>query len=256
MGITVRDIDLSTSGTNTITLSSSGGDTETVTLSSGGVGVFNATVATSASGTTEDGTLNVVAGDTITATYSDDDNGSGETAVVTDTASVVSFFNVFVQNFESGLGSNELVSGTFVINNTNAALNNGTQMMGHPGSAYGNNEYSYYELAVDLDGFTGNQLEFDYAAHIEAGWDGFNVQASTATISPPGNLITPASGLPYGTLSAGAVSQLGTTAYDSGGGVNTGSAVFDLSAFDGQTVILRLQFGSDVFRDSTRDQYR
>ena len=95
---------------------------------------------------------------------------------------------VFSQDFESGLGASETVHGRFAVNSSNSLLNNGTQMMGHPGY-YGNNEYSYYEVQVDLTNFTNAQLEFDYSARIENHYDGFNLQASTTTISPPNDRV-------------------------------------------------------------------
>ena len=159
---------------------------------------------------------------------------------------VGSFINIFHQNFESGLGPNETTAGAFTINRSNAPLNNGTLMMGHPGN-HGNIEYSYYELTVNLTGLTNVRMQFDYAGHLENGFDGFNVQASTSSISPPGDLIAPLSGPPYDPLnpSFGLVPEIGTTGYDSGGVLDSGIAVFDLSAFDGQVVNIRLQFGSD-----------
>ena len=151
--------------------------------------------------------------------------------------------NPFTQDFESGLGPNEIISGSFVINNSNATLNNGTSMMGHPGN-YGNDEYSYYEVILDLSGLSGSRLEFDYTAHIENGWDGVNVQASTSLISPPFDLIVPTSGLPYDGAFI-TIPELGSSTYDSNGVLDSGLAVFDLSAFDGQVVRVRVQFGSD-----------
>ncbi|MCH7917397.1 MAG: LEPR-XLL domain-containing protein, partial [Planctomycetes bacterium] len=184
--------------------------------------------------------------DVITATYNDADDGTGTPAGITDIAGIVFFVDIFYQDFESGLGPNETTAGAFTINNTNAPLNNGTLMMGHPGT-YANGEYSYYELTVDLTGLTNVQIQFDYAGHIEDGFDGFNVQASTSAISPPAHLIAPLSGLPYTTLdpSFGLAPEIGTTGYDSEGVLDSGIVVFDLSAFDGQVVTIRLQFGSD-----------
>src|SRR5690606_5493466 len=142
--------------------------------------------------------------------------------------------------FESGLSPAESTSGAFTINNSNGLLNNGTQLMGHPGT-YGNNEYSFYELTVDLARFSDVRLEFDYVALIESFWDGFNVQASTGTISPPNDLIVPVSGLPY-TSKSGLSPQIGNLGYDGGGALDSGTALFDLSDFDGQLLTLRFQF--------------
>ena len=102
---------------------------------------------------------------------------------------------VFSQDFETGLGPDETVSGAFQINNTNV-LNNGTLMMGHP-SRYGNNEYSYYEVRLDLTDFDMVQLLFDFAADFETHFDRFNVQAAACPVSPPGDLVEPTSGMTY-----------------------------------------------------------
>jgi len=240
--IAVRDSDLAGGGPINLSVVSSGGDSETVTLTEIGLGVFESTINTSPWGTPGNGKLNMRAGDLITATYNDANDGTGNPAVVTDTADIVSFVDVFNQDFESGLGAGETLVGGFTVNNTNTPLNNGTLMMGHP-ATYGDNEYSYYEFTLDLSGITDVQMKFDYAAQIEDYWDGFNVLASTSPISPPNNLITPTSGLPYG--AAFGLVKIGPTAYDGDSGLDSGVAVFDLTAFDGQVVNVRLQFGSD-----------
>ena len=76
---------------------------------------------------------------------------------------------VFFQDFEAGLGPNESVSGSFAINDSNAILNNGTFMMGHPQS-HTNNEYSFYELELDLTNVSNARLEFEFIADIEFGF--------------------------------------------------------------------------------------
>ncbi len=241
--ITVRDSDLTGGGPIAVSVVSTGGDSETVTLAEIGAGVFEGSILTaSGNAVPANGTLEVFAGNVITVTYNDADDGTGNPAVLTDTADIITFTDILAQDFESGLAPNETVSGAFAINNTNGPLNNGTFMMGHAGT-YGNNEYSYYELTVDLTDFTNVQLQFDYTAQIESYFDGFNVQASIGPISPPSNLIMPTSGLPY--TSAMGLPQIGTLAYDGGGALDSGTAVFDLSAFDGQVVNIRFQFGSD-----------
>lgn len=152
---------------------------------------------------------------------------------------------VFSQDFESGLGPDESVSGAFTINNTNAPLNNGTSMLGHPGT-YGNNEYSYYEVTLDLTAATGPvAMRFDYAANVEGHFDTINVQASVNPINPPGDLITPVSGLPYTDQGHPHRPELGTISYDGGGALDSGVAEFDLTPFAGDVVNVRIQFGSD-----------
>src|SRR5687767_1901612 len=79
----------------------------------------------------------------------------------------------FSQDFESGLGPNETTSGSFQINNTNAPINNGTRMMGHA-SNYASNEYTYYEVRLNLSGFQQTRLQFDFRAQIYTHFDRFN----------------------------------------------------------------------------------
>jgi len=240
----VRDIDLLGAGPITVQMTSSSGDSESVLLSEIGGGIFEASILTTGSSTVGDGFLGVFVGDTITVTYIDLDDGTGNTVIVTDTADIVEIVDIFVQDFESGLGSNEELVGGFTINNTNAPLNNGTLMVGHPFN-YSNNEYSYYEVTLDLRGYENVSLEFEYAAWMEAHYDRFNIQASTSSISPPDDLIYPESGLPYEDEGDIHHPNLGRIAYDGGGFLDNGIAHFDLSQFDGQIATIRFQFGSD-----------
>jgi hypothetical protein len=148
---------------------------------------------------------------------------------------------VFSQDFEDGLGSNEITSGAFQINNTN--LNNGTLMMGHP-ARYGNNEYSYYEVSLDLTNFDDVQLQFDFNADFETHFDRFNLMASACPVDPPNDLLTPVSGMTYRTDHVHRP-ELGSTYFDTSS-EKTGTAIFDLSAFDREpNLCVRFQFGSD-----------
>lgn len=248
VSVEVRDLDLASGGPFAVTVTSSGGDSEfvTVTETTPGSGVFTGTVNTSpGNGPQTNGTLEVLGGDTLTVTYNDADDGSGNPAVVNDTADVIAVVDIFNQDFEAGIGAQETTAGLFQVNNTNFALNNGTFMMGHPGTQYTNNEYSFYQVTVDLSNFFNVQLEFDYVAEIENFWDGFNVQASDSIIIPPIHLISPTQGLPYDSKS-GASSPIGTLGYDGGGGLDSGRAVFSLSEFDGDSAVtIRFQFGTD-----------
>lgn len=168
---------------------------------------------------------------------------------------------IFTQDFEGGvLGPSESVFGNFSINDTNVPLNNGTMVMGHAAS-YGPLDggdtplpsYSYYEIALDLRGWTDAELRFDFTGGIEKEFDGFNLIASTTgEISPPDGLVEPAVGseLQYGALIIHAQSspQLGPVAWSSPADpseVASVAAIFDLSDFDDQKVILRFQFGTD-----------
>jgi len=150
---------------------------------------------------------------------------------------------VFSQNFQAGLGPNESTGGAFTINNTNAPLNNGTLMMGHP-AAYANSSYSFYQVTLDLTNAANAAMSFNFRAQIENFFDGFNVLASTGAIVPPAGLQTATSGLPYDAKDA-SIANIGPLGYDGNDVLASGTANFDLSAFDGQIVTLRFQFQSD-----------
>ena len=172
---------------------------------------------------------------------------------------------VFSQDFENGLGPDESVGGSFSINDSLASINNGTLVMGHSvpygplgGAATPLPSYSYYELTLDLRAFTDVEMRFDFSGAIEKDYDGFNLIATTeAQVSPPTGLLTPAAGsaLQYDAdalVQHGASSsELGAIAWSSPADpsivVNDLAAVFDLSAFSEEKVIIRFQFGTDAF---------
>ena len=84
--ITVRD---SNAASCQVTLVATSGDSETLALASLGSGTFQGTIATSSGGSApNDGALHVVPGDTVTVTYTDADDGTGNTATTTDQATV------------------------------------------------------------------------------------------------------------------------------------------------------------------------
>lgn len=89
VGISLTDIDLRDLGTYGLGVTTAGGDSETVTLTETppGSGSFFVTIATGpAPATAGDGTLQLIHGDTITVTYEDADDGTGDPAVVQATA--------------------------------------------------------------------------------------------------------------------------------------------------------------------------
>ena len=89
IGILVRDSDLADTGSLFVVVTSSGGDSETVSLTETWPGstVLAGSVPTgSGSIAPDDGTLQIVHADTITATYDDADDGTGNPATVWDTA--------------------------------------------------------------------------------------------------------------------------------------------------------------------------
>lgn len=170
----------------------------------------------------------------------------GATMLLLSTAMAANAGVLFSQNFESGLNASESTSGAFAINNTGFG-NNGTKMMGHA-TTYGNNEYSYYQISgLALTG-SNLRMQFNYAGSFESHFDRFNVLIGT-TISPPSGLATPTLGSNMQFINLGDNHQpsLGQFAYDTSAasGGASGLAEFDLSAFAGQTVDIRFQFGSD-----------
>ncbi|MFP6640702.1 MAG: S8 family serine peptidase, partial [Myxococcota bacterium] len=91
VGIAVSDSDLSGGAPFDVAVATSGGDSETVTLSenSAGSGVFQGSIDTgTGSVLAADGTLTVLNGETITATYVDADDGTGSSAVKEATAAI------------------------------------------------------------------------------------------------------------------------------------------------------------------------
>ncbi|MDP3746058.1 MAG: immune inhibitor A [Phenylobacterium sp.] len=139
---------------------------------------------------------------------------------------------IYSQDFSSGLNANEAVGGNF-------GIHNGT--VGHAGW-YGDYEYSFYDLALDLTGVSGAQIVFDYIMNAESHYDRFNVLASLGAFLPPAGLLTPVSGLAYTDEGDVHMAQLGQVALANSA---SGTARFDLSGFDGQLVNLRFQFGTD-----------
>ncbi|MHC4395799.1 MAG: C10 family peptidase [Planctomycetota bacterium] len=106
VGIRVVDSDLVGNGSQQVELKICGGDTETVTLSETppGSGVFTGSIpAIEAATVTEDGTIQVTQSKTIVASYEDGDNGTGNTAVATDTAAVGLNSIIYETDFTGGL---------------------------------------------------------------------------------------------------------------------------------------------------------
>ncbi|MGH6997313.1 MAG: PEPxxWA-CTERM sorting domain-containing protein [Phenylobacterium sp.] len=139
---------------------------------------------------------------------------------------------IFSQNFNSGLGANESVGGKFSA---------GNGVVGHQ-VAYTNNEYSFYQVRLDLTQATDALLAFDYDIVSEWGYDAFNLAFSTTGVFGPGAMLTPASTDQYYNLSGRAATLMGGKGFS---GDQSGRAVYDLSALAGQVVDIRFQFASD-----------
>jgi subtilisin family serine protease len=89
VSILLLDCDLKEQGSQEVTLTAGGGDSETVILTEGvpAVGVFTGTIPTaSGAPNIEDGTLQLLHGEIITTTYQDQNDGTGNPAIATDTA--------------------------------------------------------------------------------------------------------------------------------------------------------------------------
>ncbi|MEZ5944657.1 MAG: M36 family metallopeptidase [Planctomycetaceae bacterium] len=88
--IEVEDADLIGDGTLVVAVTSTNGDTESVTLTEvGNSGRFTGSIAIQAGVVAADGVINGAVGDTLTVTYNDADDGTGNPATVTDTADIV-----------------------------------------------------------------------------------------------------------------------------------------------------------------------
>lgn len=140
---------------------------------------------------------------------------------------------IFSQNFTSGLGANESLGGKFGV---------GGGVVGHQAANYTNNEYSFYQVRLDLTKATDALLAFDYDIVSEYGYDAFNLAFSTTGVFGPGAMLTPASSDTYYNLSGRAATLLGGKGYS---GTQSGRATYDLSALAGQVVDIRFQFASD-----------
>ena len=140
---------------------------------------------------------------------------------------------IFSQNFNTGLGANESVGGKFSV---------GGGTVGHQGAAYAINEYSYYQVRLDLTQATDALLAFDYDILSEYGYDAFNVAFSTTGVFGPSAMLTPTETGQFYNLSGRAATLLGRKGYS---GDQSGRATFDLSALAGQVVDIRFQFASD-----------
>jgi len=139
---------------------------------------------------------------------------------------------IFSQNFNAGLGANESIGGKFSA---------GGGVVGHQ-VAYTNNEYSFYQVRLDLTKATDVLLAFDYDIVSEYGYDAFNLAFSTTGVFGPGAMLTPVSTDQYYNLSGRAATLMGGKGFS---GTQSGRAAYDLSALAGQVVDIRFQFASD-----------
>lgn len=133
------------------------------------------------------------------------------------------------QNFSGGLGANERLAGNFSV---------GGGRMGHIAGYYTNLEYSYYDVKLDLTGMIDALFSFDFAGAAELGFDGWNLlgAAEDSPFDPSAPLIAQPN---VHNRFVEALVAPGVT------GVASGRATYDLTAFAGEVVNLRLRFASD-----------
>lgn len=139
---------------------------------------------------------------------------------------------IYFQDFSGGLNANEQVGGNF-------SAANGS--VGHKG-AYKNNEYSFYQVRLDLTEVADAMLRFDFNIESEWTYDVLNLVAVNSDTFPLGPVLYPTDGGLYYTTSGRAKTLLGPQGMS---GKASGVASFDLSSLYGQVVDIRFQFASD-----------
>jgi len=178
VGIELRDGDLLGTVSHNVLVTTSGGDSETVTLLETGAdtAVFQGNILTgTGSVVTEDGTLQVAPGQTITVTYIDEDDGQGGVnVVVTDTADVdctppvitnVQTTDVQGRNATITITANEPIRGTVHYGTSCGSLTHSTTGTGFANPATVNltglDENTTYFYAVDVEDEAGNTATDD-----------------------------------------------------------------------------------------------
>ena len=144
---------------------------------------------------------------------------------------------IFAQDFESGLGAGETIavsSPGFGLTNA-ATLGNGTFGVGHTNSYINSDDdtlIDVYTFELDLSGVGNATLTFDYSIDVESLFDEFAVLVNLSTVPPVIGGITLGDVVEIGGIEIGPAFS----------GEGAGTAVFDLSGFDGQSG-LSLAFG-------------
>ena len=241
--ITVTDTDLIGQPSVDIAVVATSGDSETVTLMPSGPGEFSGTIVTQAGPANADsGILDVSHDDVLTATYQDEDDGSGNANVVSDTATALLMTPVLEADFsdDAGAAFNE---GFTLSGNANAwhlSTGRGTDP-GHSaddsfyfgsgesasgGGSYGNDANgTVTSPSIDLGQAEAAHLSFNYFLEIESGFD-------VASVSILHN----------STTTEIANSEAGTL--PATGSFN--NLQFDLQQFLGETIRIAFQFTSDA----------
>jgi len=162
-------------------------------------------------------------------------------AAIVSCAMPANAISLFSQDFESGsLTPSESITAAspgFGVTNT-SPLGNGTFGVGHE-SGYvngGDNFTDFYQLSLDLTGFFNTQLSFDFNIDTESCCDEFGVAVD-------GTAIIPSSGYTPNNAFDGTFPNDPSTSGISG--TASGTAIFDLSAFDGQTIDVQIGLAPD-----------
>ena len=247
--VTLRDMDLSGTGSTSLTVNTGSGDSTSATLTETEVGVFVGSIATATTGGSGDAGLMVNSGDSVTVTYNDADDGTGTPAVVTATANVYAFVEVFRADF-SDLAGNPNFDG-FVIDNTGGdaaglwhlSTGRGSQP-GHSGQNslyFGTGETSYgggnYDVGHTAGRVTSPSIDLSDADVAELSFSYF---LETENFSPydAAQVLVSLNGGDFVLLAGNGGSGL----VDPTNGWTT--AVLDLTPFVGGTIQVQLDFNT------------
>ncbi|TWT50458.1 Bacillopeptidase F precursor [Rubripirellula amarantea] len=240
--IEVADTDLSGSGTVNVVVTTDAGDSETITLTESG-GTFIGTIASTSGAIVQDnGSLEAAGEDVVTVTYSDADDGTGNPAVVDDSATFLEFDVVFNADFSNEIGDPDdegfAISGS--ANQWELSTGRGSDT-GHSsddsfyfgsgegatgGGSYANDQDgTITSPLIDLTQATIAELSFNHFLESEAGYD----FASVSIVQAGTEHLIAKSG--DGTL------PIATSGFE--------SLSLDISAYVGETIQVAFRFTSD-----------
>ncbi len=271
--ITVKDADLNTNvavQTHGITVDSDtepGGESVTLTETGGDTGIFVGTIDLSL--TDAIGDLHVSHGDTITATYTDLDDGFGSLQVVTDTAVIdaqvgppssltvdwwgVSSLTLLDDDVEGGdLGyttGGDLESFAIRTLGSNSGASSWDFGNGNYQESGGENSWLITPALAIPAGATSASLSFWHWWDFETtNWDGGNLKISTTGVGGAYSLMTPSGGQAYtGTIQTGYNNPMAGQQAWTNAQASFVESTFDLFAYAGQTVHIKWDAGVDDY---------
>jgi len=179
--IKLTDTDLLGKGSESVTITTTGGDLEMVALveSPASSGVFEGSIATAQEAVvTADGTVQAGHGDVITATYEDADNGTGSPSVSQDTATVTGSAQVVYEaDFATGLPQGWTIvdggtsSDTWKPDNRSGSYWDGTFMIADSEDVYGEDmDEQLITREIDCSYYLNVRLKFSH--YFKWYWDG------------------------------------------------------------------------------------